>query len=567
MGDLIREIYIENFRSVRKQRFTTDVDLTPILGLNSAGKSNILRALDLFFNDAIEGLPISFDRDLSSHVPRGTKKKICVGIHLNPEKTLGLKGNKEFLERQGLSTGISIKKEWSLTRNGRSLQQDITFGKDLDSLRTPDRVEEDSLLSLVRSIRYHYVSNHVRPADKVKEVLEALRPEIMKEWKNSSKSSASILDELTAAANQMFAPVSDSVARGIDGLRISAAVPQDLADLAFELGMNAVANSEFVHDITQEGSGAQSFTLLHFLHLQDNAARKRNFGWVQASIWGLEEPESFLHAALRTRFATDLSQYAKNERRQVFITTHEDDFVRNSSSAVVVSPGKPGSTIRKLETREALAVSTKQRITSFRHPLMTHPDTPLVVVEGRTDKIYLTEAIRASNIRPRWILISPDEDLESGSSGDGLLNYVKTNKSALRARPDGAFILALKDWEDGSKSGPLDRALREHPHSKSIVCPTELCNPNLGETFVGIERYLPTELIQLHADKRKLNTNMESGVIGIDRRHLDSLKPKLAQAISQGEFVGKFMIELVKWIDRQVEDTLTDVPIEVYLGP
>ncbi|MDG3012750.1 AAA family ATPase [Rhodococcus sp. D2-41] len=176
MGDLIKEIFIENFRSVRRQRFTTDSHLTPILGLNSAGKSNILRALDLFFNDAVEGSPISFAHDLSSHIPGGTKKRICVGIHLNPEKTLGLKGNREFLKNNGLTEGIFLKKEWSLTRNGRSIQQLILFGDDFETVRTPERGEEDSVLALVRSIRYHYVSNHVRPADKVKEVLESATP-------------------------------------------------------------------------------------------------------------------------------------------------------------------------------------------------------------------------------------------------------------------------------------------------------------------------------------------------------------------------------------------------------
>ncbi|MDG3012751.1 ATP-binding protein [Rhodococcus sp. D2-41] len=367
------------------------------------------------------------------------------------------------------------------------------------------------------------------------------------------------------SANQMFAPVSESVARGIDGLQISAAVPQDLADLAFELGMNAVAGVDVVHDITQEGSGAQAFTLLHFLHLQDSAARKRSFGWVQASIWGLEEPESFLHAGLRTRFATDLYEYAANERRQVFITTHEDDFVRNANHTVVVSPSRSGSSIATLETRDALAASAKQRITSFRHPLMTHPDTPIVIVEGKTDKQYLTQAIREADLRPRWILVSPDEDLEVGASGDGLLNYIKTNKSALRSRPDGAFILALKDWEDGKKTSSLDGALKEHPYSRSIVCPESLCNPELGQSFVGIERYLPVDLIQQVANPKYLSTNNVSNSIGIERSHLNTIKPRLATKAQTGATVGEFMVGLVEWINKLVEETLAEVPIDAYL--
>ncbi|MGV9482852.1 hypothetical protein, partial [Gordonia aichiensis] len=41
---------------------------------------------------AIDGQPIDFTRDLSAHLPRKTKKKIGVGVHLNYPPTFGLKG-------------------------------------------------------------------------------------------------------------------------------------------------------------------------------------------------------------------------------------------------------------------------------------------------------------------------------------------------------------------------------------------------------------------------------------------------------------------------------------------
>ncbi|WP_338836934.1 ATP-dependent nuclease [Gordonia polyisoprenivorans] len=565
MGKIISGVYIENFRSFRRSWFEVNGDTVPILGLNSAGKSNILRALDLFFNDSIEGRAVDFSSDLSAHIPGKTKKRIGVGVQLQYPKSFGLKGNRDFFEASKLDETIAIYKEWTLTPVG-SPQCATTFGPDIDTLKSPGSAgEEAALVALIRSIKYHYVSNHIRPADKVAEILEALRPEIMKTWKNNYKQSGEFLTYLTSAADQMFEPVSRSVTKGIEGLAVSAAVPQDLGDLAFELGLNAISGSDIVHDLNQEGSGAQSFTLLHFLDLQDGAARKRSFGWVQASIWGLEEPESFLHAGLRTRFADDLRRYAESDRRQAFLTTHDDDFVRTAPEAVVVSMDTGGSKASSVRSRDALSQSAKVRITSYKHPLVTYPDDPLVIVEGKTDKVYLTAAIRRANLRPRWRVVSPDDDFEVGSAGDALQKYLQMNQSALAARPDQAFLLALKDWEDGGKAGKLDAALAAHPYSRSIVCPSELCNPDLGQKFVGIERYLPVDLVISIADGAKLDKNMQTGVMGIDRQHLDSIKPKMALAVESGSDVGAHMIELVRWIDKEVEGIVEAIPVDRFL--
>ncbi|HHC6526324.1 TPA: AAA family ATPase [Vibrio parahaemolyticus] len=46
---MIRQITITNFRSIRKETISTE-EITTLVGKNDAGKSNLLRALNLFFN-------------------------------------------------------------------------------------------------------------------------------------------------------------------------------------------------------------------------------------------------------------------------------------------------------------------------------------------------------------------------------------------------------------------------------------------------------------------------------------------------------------------------------------
>lgn len=568
MATIVSRVYFENFRSFRKEAVDTIGDIVPIIGLNSAGKSNVLRALDLFFNDSIEGAPLDFYRDLSSHLPDKRKRLIGVGVELNYPHDWGLKGNQEFFRSNGIEDKVAVYKEWSFSRMG-VLQCEVSFGQDLGQLSRADFEQETALTALVRSIRYHYVTNHVRPADKVSEIISSLRPEILKTWKSKYKDSGAFLDHLATTADQLFEPVSKSVSKGISGLTVSAAVPQDIVDLAFDLGMNAIANNDYVHDLTLEGSGAQSFTLLHFLELQHNAARRRSWGWTQASIWGFEEPESFLHSGLRTRFARDLREYSQDERKQTFLTTHDDDFVRESSSAVVVYPGAPGgtgSTMESKPSRDALAESSRARITSYRHPLATFPDEPLVIVEGKTDKMYLASALEAAGIRPRWRLIAPDEDLEAKTSGQALQSYLKMNQSALGARAYKAFLIALRDWEDSTKKvGELTKALEVHPYSYAVNCPANLSNPDLGERFVGIERFLPTSLITSIADPAKLDKNMSTGVLSISRDYLESIKPRLvSEVFNDRHAAGPYLENLAKWIDNQVEQQLSTVPFDQF---
>lgn len=43
-------VEVENFRSLRRIEMIDLDEYVPIIGLNSSGKSNVLRALNLFFN-------------------------------------------------------------------------------------------------------------------------------------------------------------------------------------------------------------------------------------------------------------------------------------------------------------------------------------------------------------------------------------------------------------------------------------------------------------------------------------------------------------------------------------
>lgn len=63
---LIRSIEIKYFRSVHSMRIDKFGDMTVLSGRNDVGKSNILRAMNLFFNSQTDlDTPLSFERDFN----------------------------------------------------------------------------------------------------------------------------------------------------------------------------------------------------------------------------------------------------------------------------------------------------------------------------------------------------------------------------------------------------------------------------------------------------------------------------------------------------------------------
>jgi len=69
----ITSVRIQNYRSIVDEQFTTD-RLNLFVGLNDVGKSNILRALDLFFNDRAAASPFVFARDFCKHTKTPVNK-------------------------------------------------------------------------------------------------------------------------------------------------------------------------------------------------------------------------------------------------------------------------------------------------------------------------------------------------------------------------------------------------------------------------------------------------------------------------------------------------------------
>lgn len=563
---LLTMVKVENFRSIRSLLVEDLEDYVPVIGLNSSGKSNLLRALNLFFNGVIDEdrESLVLQQDYSDYAPKGKKKTVSVTVGLSLAD-INVRGQADFAKANDIDDVIYIRKTWGLGIDKVSIAVTTEFGAAPEELKLAAQDDLASVDTYVRSIRFVYVPNHTRPSDLIKSELAPLSPRLVARLRASraykDAPMKEVFAELGKMGDRLFDGVSDALARGLPNTSVTPDLPKDFAELAFSFGVQTISDGANARSPEFEGSGSQSFLLLHTLDLADRTQRAGGFGWVQASIWAMEEPESFLHAGLRARFSGDLRTYADDPRRQVIVTTHQDEFVRVASNVVIASKTDEGTAVEVLPTREALDATTKRSITTFRHPLFTFPDVPLVLVEGRFDFVYLRAALAEAGLRPRWKLLSPDDVLGAGTAGDALHQYLKYNSAVISSRPDTAPLIVLRDWE-AKDIGKYQTVLAAHPYSMGLTCPEELVNPRLDESWVGIERYLDLETVEAFVDAAFLGreTGEENARYTIKKSNLEKVKRSLADGVDVRETVGTHLLALATWLDDRVADRLSEIP-------
>lgn len=569
---IVTAVQIGGFRSIDFDAFPLP-DYGPMVGLNSAGKSNILRALNLYFNDATDenGTPVSWTKDRYDSSDRN--EGIGISVEFDLTQMSLRKQQKDALERNGLTDTVSINKSWTFDVVSRRAEEHIAYSPFIHGgWDIPDAELRSQLLGIVRSIAYRYIPNHARPEELIRAQLQQLRPELIQRLRatqsyRSGKANA-FLEELSRVGQRMFEPTRKAIRDGSPNVDVVPEFPTDFAELAFELGVQAVVGGGAARDLAMAGSGTQSFAHLHFLDMADRSIRRRSFGWIQGSIWAMEEPESFLHAGLRTRYARDLMEYSRWQRRQVLFSTHQDEFLHQAEEAFYVTRDSVNGTIARLmPSADALAYSTQAAVTSFQHPLLRNLDQPLVIVEGRFDVMYIRAAIEEAGLRPRWRVVCPDDDLQDGSSGSALHPYLKYSRDVLANRPHASPVLVLRDWEDKDIS-KYKAVVKAHPYSDARVAPEGLSNPALGQSFKGIERFLTRELVESQVERNDLLTSIsdDSQIEIRSREALEAVKPRIAREFEFGvQPAGDAMVRLARWLDDTVEELIRAVPSSSFI--
>ncbi len=395
-------VEIENFRSIidKPLRVAFD-DLTVIVGPNNCGKSNILRALQLFFTGTVEGLPYASERDYpkSDELNKNAQTKITLTVSYEPTKEISLKRALDDLERDSDQKRLDdnqVSLRLSYSKNGVESWQFL--GK-----KGARNIRKELILrvrdSLVQSVIFKYIPVGRDSLESItSEISTELIRTIFSGWSGAVKKRQEIneaIATLLARLTPELQTSSDSVTGSIQ--KVFAEVKKLELRLPFENLEQMLPNLTPVISDTAEtglkskGAGIQTSSLLFLLkYLADNHPQRHNAR--QTFIWAVEEPESFLHPTKQRAMAEMLTGFAAEV--QTVITTHCAHFVprqASGSAAYVVdkASAKPWSTEvvgQDYElARQTLGVSLLDSMVLYPVNL---------VVEGPSDEILINGALR-----------------------------------------------------------------------------------------------------------------------------------------------------------------------------
>lgn len=527
---LLSKVQIQGFRSIRSVEIAPLADLTSFAGLNNSGKSNVLRALNAFFNDETDpGQPVDVDADyFRLDLRRKKQKRIRVSVTFqlpnNFKFRKGLEGVKSLL---GNKT-FTIAKEWrrdtplpTLFLNGSPLNLD-------------DRQKVTQFLQL---IKYRYIPNRVLPTELIRSEHQSLRDVLVRRLARSAKGDIKAFDAIRDTSARMIKSLAKRFQEACPGQgTVSLATPTSWSDLAFAFGYRLTRDGIETKDIEQ-GSGIQSLLMLETLYLIDRDYFQQ-FGWRQAAIWGLEEPESSMHSSLEARVAAYLAEIAGNEqnRLQVLCTTHSDLVVQYSGCTVIVEHRDGESKFETVgDPREALNRLSRAGVARWVHPILFWPLDPIILVEGRFDREFLEEAFRFFKLkRPVHVVDLPELDTASGGGGvDRVRSYIRDSASAIRSRRPDAPVIVVLDWEVAKRKNEFEKLLSACPAYKVLVWPEKDANPKASEGFKGIERFHCDRVFELAIEQGSPIGKTKEEKYIVQASDYDQVKTTLADIVRQ----------------------------------
>jgi hypothetical protein len=320
---------------------------------------------------------------------------------------------------------------------------------------------------------------------------------------------ATLFEELRSLSSEFVRPIARELQNAAENIeKLDLSTPADLGELLFSFAPRLTVRRGETFNALFHGSGIQSLLTLLILRYLDSRFSAK-FGWYQATIWGIEEPESFLHQDLEYQVAQLLSETGKldNSRFQIFCTTHSDVFIRPSGNGILctLKMGKTESEIR--EARKLTGEASRLGISRYIPPILYGSPKPLLICEGPSDKILIEYAYARLDIACPWE-VQGIENITAGSklAGiSGLITYLNANQGILGNRPLKAPVFVLIDWNENRQTiVEMENVLKVHLTSKVFQWSERESNPQLDQTFAGIERFLSTEAILAAFENRLL---------------------------------------------------------------
>jgi hypothetical protein len=391
----ITALSIRNFRSIGSLNEKMH-DLNIFVGQNDEGKSNVLRALDLFFNhDKGEGYRLEWNRDYCCFAPvrKGKAEEIIIEIEVMPPASFANRNPvvwRKAWRREGLHT------DFFKYRDGTEVSS------------------KSKIASFLKAMRFDYV-----PAIKGKEYFQSLMANL------HDMLEATVEEQVRTASGSFTTTINENTKRILEeiqqrlNLETTIQLPRNLRDLFAQLEFTSVSG-EKPFSLEQRGDGIKVRHIPIVLRwLAEQANHLSAPGRPKTvTIWGYEEPENNLE--LRRCFELAKEFVDGSSEIQAFVTNHSPAFYsvfRESDPSkvglflVAKDAVQPTSKVRPLDDIDLHALDSSMGLLTLLEPHfkearlelerlklavrdLTDTSKPTIFCEGPTDKTILKECLR-----------------------------------------------------------------------------------------------------------------------------------------------------------------------------
>lgn len=562
---LIEEIEISYFRSFYKFKLRHLTDLNVIFGRNDSGKSNVVRALNLFFSqepDHTQPFDFAVDfcerRRAEAEASEDVRKFLYVKVTFNTPPSF----------QRSLGKSFHVKRQWTVSR-GQEYHEEI-------SSNIPSK-RRHIATRFMNQIKFIYI-----PAIKDIRIFEMLLAEIH-ESIAKSKPFVDAVDAFTHnlqdLTSEMFSGLPKSVSNST-----KIGPPTQLSQLFKTLDFETTLDGELTpRSLTrQRGDGVK---VRHIPELLNFISQNDSFDY---HIWGFEEPENSLDFSAAQSEAPRLLALAKSDEVQIFVTTHSPSFYlledpRASKFYVTknaegLSDVLQGGELKRLNAQEAIgegfylpavadalknvaavevrARETEAHLAALKQELKSL-STPIVLTEGRTDAKILMIAWRKLYGGQPPFAIRSCETSDEDSGGNGGASNLSLRLRGIAA--DSACpVIGLFDADgEGQKAFQLDRnfetmqiadqEIKVSKHKKAFAI--RLSAPEFREDCrdhgnLPIEYLFRDEHLSTEVDGKCLTLNRPNASIMIGTRRIE----KPLDDVTHLKTVGKGKVDFANVI-------------------
>ncbi|MBU1151880.1 ATP-binding protein [Patescibacteria group bacterium] len=579
---VIDKIKIRYFRSLKEQTISKIEEVNIFSGANDSGKSNVLKALNLFFNEQTNfQQKLVFDEEFSKERLDDVRKKSIKGRQVIAIKI-------SFCAPSGhknLPRKFYVEKTWDRDGNLLSTTENVIskFKKGTTNAKT-EKTAKQALSRFINSIHYEYIPA-VRSPQIFENLLSLLQELILSKNKKNAKISNQ-LEKINEESKSFTEKISKDFEK-ISGIKSGIRIPSEFQDF-FKSFFIDTESGQFSIPLKLRGDGIQMRyipTILDYI-----AKNSRGI-----FIWGFDEPENSTEYSLCSQMANDFKDiFAKNS--QIFVSTHSFHFTtlrgENVSKYRVYKDNKNVNSLISLikdETQLNLfAPSDTQKINEELGILELHSsianeykewqeakdkwlsdfeklqsqieddtELPILFVEGKTDKTILEESwkkLYPNNTLPFKIVDAFDRHFlgNTFARGDIFRNYPSKKFIGMLDFDDGfENWKGLKNGKKGSsqytqteldkKKGLTIKHNQENGYVFLLPVPefrTNYADATYGKSYLTIELLFPDLLLNGYTEEITLagsgkvkkikdskKETFSNKVKDFDKENFDNFKP------------------------------------------